>query len=110
MHFTEFPGVSGRVVDAKTSSPISGAEVTVSLSSPAKNTGPKMAATDSDGAFSIQPEKHWGIYIIPMDFMGFFGQVTVNASGYSAAQRDIRSSPIGPEATAYGEIALERQQ
>ena len=110
MHFTEFPGASGRVVDATTSNPVSGAQVAVALSSPERNSGPKSAVTDSGGIFSIPPEKHWGIYIIPMDFLGFFGKVTVSAPGYASVERDIRSSPVGPETTTYGDITLEKQQ
>jgi hypothetical protein len=110
MHFTEYPGASGRVVDATTSSPISGAEVVVVLSSPEKNGGPKTTVTDSNGLFSIRPEKQWGVYIIPMDYIGFFGRVTVSAPGYVSSQCDVRSSPVGPETTACGEIALEKKQ
>lgn len=110
MRFTEFPGASGRVVDATSSNPVGGAEVTVTLSSPETNSGPNTAYTDASGMFLIPPQKQWGIYIVPMDFIGFFGKVTVTARGYAPLQRDIRSSPVGPESTDYGELLLEKQR
>lgn len=75
MHFVDFPGVSGRVVEAGTAKPVAGAEVTA---------------------------------IAPMDFLGYYGQVGVNAGGYTPVQRDLHSSPTGPEVVTFGDIALER--
>jgi hypothetical protein len=109
MRFTKFPGASGRVVDAKTTAPISNAEVTLSLTQPAKEET-KTVVTDSNGVFTIAPKKQWGIYIIPMDFMAYLGHISVSAEGYSNILKDLHSSPVGPEKTFYGDIALESKQ
>jgi hypothetical protein len=110
MHYTKFPGASGRVIDAETSAPIGNASIKLELNSPAKNDGPKTTLTDSNGAFSVEPVKRWGIYIVPMDFIGFFGQVSVDAPGYNSVLKELRSSPVGPEETNYGDISLERKR
>lgn len=109
MRFTDLPGASGRIIDARTEKPVANAKITLTLQNPGEKNGPIMATTDEDGKFLIKPKKSWGIYIVPMDFVGYFGKISIDAVGYSPVQKDLRSSPTGPDIIKYGDIKIQSQ-
>lgn len=100
-HFTARPGASGRVVDARTSRPISGANITLAATNISETT-----ISGADGAFLVPPKQQWGIYIVPMDPIGWDVHVTIEALGYSSGSREFVTSAMGSAVRELGDIRL----
>jgi hypothetical protein len=108
MHFVARPGISGTVVDEATSVPIANASVTLEMQAvqgrmPASTT----TTTDATGAFLIAPKRRWGIYVVPMDFMGLVGTAHFRAPGYIEGACEVRTHPAGLAILRLGEVRLE---
>jgi hypothetical protein len=91
LRFTTSPGASGRIVDAHTHTPISGAEIVISRStyppsSPdsayTNSRSPKVMTRD-DGRFSVPFERRLDLYFVPIDIFPRFGLLVVKRSGYA---------------------------
>jgi hypothetical protein len=106
MRIVKVPGASGRVVESVTSVPIPGASVSIAFSGLHASEA-RHATTDEEGHFAVPAVRGWIIYIVPMDFMGYFGEATVDASGFKSQSRRLRSSPSGPAIVDCGDIVLE---
>jgi hypothetical protein len=107
MHFVTRPGISGTVVDDATSRPVIDTTVTLRMQPVHGGIATSTSAnTDAKGTFSIAPERHWGIYIVPMDFMGLFGTAEFRAPGYAETSREVRTNPAGLAVVPLGEVRL----
>ena len=106
MRIIERPGLTGTVVSASSSLPISGANVVLGASH--SNRGAGTSSTDVEGHFTIAPIRRWILYIVPMDLMGFSGNIQIEASGYSPIKRPLISQAQGPISIDVGTIALVR--
>jgi hypothetical protein len=90
LRFTTSPGALGVVVDEQTRAPIAGAEVVVSRSTypPASvgeaitNSRPPAITTETNGTFSIPPERAWDFFVIPVDAFPHLGLLVVKHDGY----------------------------
>ena len=108
MRIVKTPGVAGRVVGSSNSAPIQGATVSVMFDGMRSGRAPVRLSTDGAGRFVLPAVHGWIIYIVPMDFMGYRGEVRVDASGYQPSSKSLRSSPEGPATVDCGDIVLER--
>ena len=112
MRFVVRPGISGVVLDDTTSSPVASATVTLrSLSAPdGKVLSTTSTTTDANGAFVI-PAKHvWWIYFAGADFGSYFGIADIDAPGFVAVSRKVRSSTGGPSKVRLGDVRVARAQ
>lgn len=90
MRFTTSPGATGKIVDAGTHLPITGAEVVISHStyppsSPDNaftNRRPPMVMSSSSGQFSVPLERRLDLYCVPIDIFPRFGLLVVKRQGY----------------------------
>jgi len=90
LKFTTSPGASGRVVDASTHAPLSGAQVAISrLTYPPDsadnaftNSRSPIVMSQAGGAFSIPPERRLDLYFIPVDAFPRFGLLVIKCPGY----------------------------
>src|SRR5215813_11651783 len=90
LRFTTSPGASGVVLDSQTHAPIVGAEVVVSRSTyppgsvgeAVTNSRPPMITTETNGSFSIPPERAWDFFVIPVDAFPHLGLLVVKHDGY----------------------------
>lgn len=90
LKFTTSPGASGRVVDASTHSPLSGAQLAISRSTyppdsadqAFTNSRSPIVLSQDGGGFSIPPERRLDIYCIPIDPFPRFGLLVVKCPGY----------------------------
>jgi hypothetical protein len=90
IRFTTSPGATGRIVDASTHAPISGAEIVISRStyppeSPEKafvNNRPPMVMSREAGQFSVPLERRLDFYFLPIDVFPRFGLVVIRCQGY----------------------------
>jgi hypothetical protein len=93
LKFNTSPGATGRVVDASTHAPISGAELAISRStyppeSPEKAFEDRRAPlvlSQQGGSFSIPPERRLDLYCLPVDVFPRFGLLVVRQKGYQTA-------------------------
>ena len=108
MRIVKTPGATGRVVDSATSAPIENAKVTVFAAGMRSERPVAVTTTDRAGHFSLPPVHGWILYIVPMDLMANGGNLQVEAPGYAAASRSIRSYPQGPPSVNCGELKLEK--
>ncbi len=108
MHFVTRPGIEGTVVDDATSQPVADAIVTLRMEAHhGGNTTSTSATTDAKGAFSIPPKRRWGIYIVPMDFMGLSGTAEFRADGYDETSCEVLlTTPAGIGVQSLGEVRL----
>ena len=107
MHFVTRPGISGTVVDDATSRPVVDATVTLRMQAVRGGIATSTSTTtDAKGTFSVAPERRWGIYVVPMDFIGLFGTAEFRATGYAETSRELRSSPAGLAVLNLGEVRL----
>lgn len=106
--FIDVPGFRGTVVSAKVGQAVVGARVSLSMgrgSTTEKPIGSVQAS--SAGAFILEPKRYWSIYIVPMDFIGYFGTVEVAASGFKTVRIPFKSAPDAAACTEIGEVRLE---
>jgi hypothetical protein len=90
LRFTTSPGAVGRIVDAKTKQPLSGAEVLISRStypppSPEAaftNSRPPIVMSREAGQFSVPLERRLDLYFLPVDVFPRFGLLVIRHSGY----------------------------
>jgi len=109
MHFNACPGADGRVVDSVTAAPIPDATVTLTMRGRGRDRIVKSTTTDAGGRFKFLPEKSWGVYIIPMDFVPLLADIDASASGYRHAVCQARAFPDGPGTVDCGDIRLDKQ-
>jgi hypothetical protein len=90
LRFTTSPGATGKIVDATTESPVTGAEVLISRStypppSPdkafANGRSPTVMSRDG-GEFSVPLERRMDLYCFPIDVFPRFGLLVVKRPGY----------------------------
>jgi hypothetical protein len=109
-HAVDRPGIRGSVIDGATSLPVPGASVSLKMKASPRGVviSTDTTASDSLGQFAIPAKRHWTVLLIlgAVDFNGHFGTVQVEASGYLAALKDIRSSTGGPALVETGPIWL----
>ena len=108
MRIVKTPGATGRVIDSATLAPIDNAKVTVFAGGIGSERPVAVTITNLAGYFSLPPVHGWILYIVPMDLMANGGNLHVEALGYAAASRSIRSYPQGPPSVDCGELKLER--
>lgn len=110
LRFNTSPGATGRVVDASTHAPISGAEIVISRSTYPPESGEKafenrrdpLVLSQQGGSFSIPPERRLDLYCLPVDVFPRFGLLVVRQKGYQIA-----CVPFWSKSTAeLGEIQL----
>jgi hypothetical protein len=90
LRFTTSPGATGRVVDASTHSPLSGAEVAISRSTYPPESADKafgnarspVVMSQGAGSFSVPPERRLDLYFVPLDVFPRFGLLVVKCPGY----------------------------
>jgi len=68
-HYTTRIGFSGRVVDAENNKPLAKAQISMTAGGRANEI--IVAFTRLDGSFNVPPQKKWGIWIIPQDYLGW---------------------------------------
>jgi hypothetical protein len=106
--FVDVPGFRGTVVSAKDGQPIAGARVSLSMG---RGGGTEKAfgsaPASGDGAFVLKPKRYWGIYVVPMDFIGYFGTVEIAAPGFRTVRIPFKSAPDAPASTDMGTVSLE---
>ena len=84
------PGVSGVVVNSRTGSLVTNAQVVVSPihhSEPSvdevlANAEARTATTGSNGEFAFAPERRWGLYVVGTDLWPPSGALVVSGGGY----------------------------
>jgi hypothetical protein len=104
-HFTDRPGVSGRVIDAETEAPIERADVTLQI----KMSDEEIAAVSApDGQFMIPAKQSWGIVIAPFDPLAHIWHVKIQAPGYEKYDERFVTSTTGPAMTELGPIRLRK--
>src|ERR1051326_46864 len=111
MRFTTSPGAAGKIVDAQTRAPLSGAEVVVSNSTyppPSAeeafiNRRSPIVLSDNDGQFSIPAERGWDLFFLPIDAFPPFGLLVVKRDGYEAALVPMWSRSVDP----VGEVLMK---
>jgi hypothetical protein len=90
IRFTTSPGASGRIVDASTHAPVSGAEIVISRSTyPPEsadgaftNSRPPTVMSREAGQFSVPQERRLDLYCVPADFFPRFGLLVIRCPGY----------------------------
>jgi len=90
LRFTTSPGATGRIVDAATHAPITGAEVVVSRSTypPSSadgaftNSRPPTVMSSDAGRFNLPLERRLDLYFVPVDIFPRFGLLVVKRQGY----------------------------
>ncbi len=108
-HFTEKPGVSGTVLDARTGIPIPGATVCLTSYPFAVNeTKIETSTTQGDGSFLIPAQQRWSLYIVPLDPGPMKGIISVQAKGYKEFVKEFHLNTMGPATTKMKNIPLER--
>jgi hypothetical protein len=108
--FTLNPGVSGRVIDARTKEPLPGAAVTLRTSTYTNKKRQVAMVSGERGEFLIPPDQEWSVYIVPMDPMMLKGAVAVEAQGHKGVTREFRTTSMGPGVTKLGDIPLEQAE
>lgn len=106
IHFTLNPGVSGKVVDAKSRTPLV-ANVTLSSSTYSNPNREVTVVTKDDGEFLIPADQEKGIFIVPMDPLTLYGTVTIQVDGYKKIEKGFYTTSMGPAVTELGEIPME---
>jgi hypothetical protein len=109
--FTTSPGATGRVVDARTHTPISGAELVISRSTYPPPSVEKafvnhrapMVMTGETGGFSVPLQRRIDLYCVPVDIFPRFGLLVVRCQGYKSACVPFWSRSVAD----LGEIQLE---
>jgi hypothetical protein len=90
MRFTTSPGASGKIVDASSHSPLSGAEIVISRSTyppdsadkAFANRRPPIVMSREGGLFSVPLERRLDLYFVPLDAFPRFGLLVVKCQGY----------------------------
>jgi hypothetical protein len=93
LRFTTSPGATGRIVDATTHAPVTGAEVVVSRSTypPSSadgaftNSRPPTVMSSEMGRFNVPLERRLDLYFVPVDIFPRFGLLVVKRQGYRTA-------------------------
>jgi hypothetical protein len=114
LRFTTSPGATGKIVDAATSAPVTGAEVLISHStypppSPDNaftNARPPTVMSRTDGEFSVPLERRLDLYCFPIDVFPRFGLLVVKCPGYETACVPFWSHSVAD----LGEIKVRRLQ
>ena len=109
--FTTSPGATGSVVDARTHTPITGAELVISRSTYPPDSVEKafqnhrapMVMTAETGRFSVPLQRRLDLYCIPVDIFPRFGLLVVRCHGYKSACVPFWSRSVAD----VGEIQLE---
>ena len=105
-HYTLRPSASGKVVDARTGAPVTGASVSVA---PADGDNPAgRAITGADGSFLVAPLRQWGAYFFVTDCAPAPFTLSVQQAGYRQKTMPFDYYPLGrPTATNLGTLRLE---
>jgi|SRR6516162_4897168 len=90
LRYTTSPGATGRIVDARTQAPLTGAEVLISRStyppsSPEAaftNGRPPTVMSREAGQFTVPLERRIDLYFLPVDAFPRFGLLVVRHAGY----------------------------
>jgi hypothetical protein len=114
LRFTTSPGANGRVVDAATHAPISGAEVIISHSTypPSSpdaaftNSRPPTVMSGEGGQFSVPLERRLDLYFVPVDIFPRFGLLVIKRQGYETTCLPFWSGSIAE----LGEVQLKPGQ
>lgn len=113
IRFTTSPGATGRIVDASTHAPVSGAEIVISRSTyPPEslekafvNKRPPMVMSREAGQFSVPFERRLDLFFAPIDFFPRFGLLVIRCQGY-----ETRCVPFWSRSVAdLGEIDVSRR-
>lgn len=109
-HYTQRPGATGTVVDARSGAPIRGALVSlVGYGMRSRSQDDVFdVRTAADGRFEIFPVKEWNIYVVPMRPAPIPVALKVRASGYRDLDREISFSMLGPPVEDFGSIRMTR--
>jgi hypothetical protein len=106
--FVDVPGFQGTVVSARDGQPIAAARVSIYMGrGNHQERGEGSVATSKDGTFAIEAKKYWGIYVIPMDFIGYLGTIEIGSPGFNTVRIPFRSSPVGKPDLGVGTVRLE---
>lgn len=111
LRFTTSPGATGRIVDASSESPISGAQVAISHSTYPPESAEKAfinkrsptVVSRDDGRFSVPLERRVDLYCIPVDAFRRFGLLVIKSQGYATTCIPFWSHSVAD----LGEIRLE---
>ena len=125
LKYTISPGATGRIVDAATRAPVSGAEVVISRStyppeSPDKafdNSRSPTVMSNDQGTFSLPVERRVDLYCVPVDVFPRFGLLVVKCKGYattclpfwSHSVADLGDIPVPTAVDATGHGATPKQ-
>jgi hypothetical protein len=90
LRFTTSPGANGRIVDASTRAPVSGAEVVISRSTyppPSANAAytnsrAPIVMSREAGQFNLPLERRLDLYFLPVDAFPRFGLLVIKRPGY----------------------------
>lgn len=93
-HFTEKPGVLGKVVDSETNQPINDVDVKCKLQKDYIENGGVVVKTSQDGTFYLPPQKKWGLYFFPMDCFPLQYNLIFSHNEYSQIQLEFQHSAI----------------
>jgi hypothetical protein len=116
LRFNVSPGATGRVVDAGTHAPVSGAEIVISRSTYPPESAEKAFSnsrsptvmSDDKGMFSLPVERRMDLYCVPVDAFPRFGLLVIKRAGYattcvpfwSHSVADLGQVPIAADASS----------
>ena len=114
LKFTTSPGATGKIVDAGTRAPLSGAEVIISHStyppsSPDNaftNSRPPTVMSGESGQFALPLERRLDLYFTPIDAFPRFGLLVVKRAGYETTCVPFWSRSIA----SLGEVPMKPAQ
>jgi hypothetical protein len=106
--FTMKTGAVGRVLDAQSGVPVSAAQVSTEANWSSSQHWRLTASTAQDGTFRIEPQRKWGIFILPGmgDPHMWHTMVTVSAPGYQDFTNSYRTGTPGPDVISMGDVKL----
>jgi hypothetical protein len=106
--FTLRPEVSGVILDAASSAPISNATVTCTTPTLSRGgTTDQVANSDASGRFDIPAMKRWGVYIMPMDYFFRPSRVVVAAPDHESRSLQVAADQPQGKPADLGDIRLK---
>ncbi len=116
-HFTQRPGVSGKVFDADTNSPIIDVKVQLGRDLPderyfsIEDKSIYITKSSIDGNFYIAPKKKWGIYVVPMDIFPLPYKLTFTHENFNAHSIEFSYAAWDkPDTVDFGTIYLKQKK
>jgi len=109
--YADGPGFRGTIVSGLQNAPVVGARVTLSYGKGRLiETRHVETTSDAAGSFSFPSKRIWGVYVVPMDPYGIFGNIEIFAVGFSPKNIAVMTGAMGPAETNLGMILLDESR